>query len=947
MKKLFQRFLATVFAAAALAAGAGGPLSVCPTGSSAPYSPLKYPGAGNVTFNYDLGNLGSRTNAQAAAIVNAALATWTNVTTATVTLARGSNLPVDVTTANYATYLGNSTFGDGINPVVYDTDGSITDLMLGVGANANVLGFAGSAYGYSPCQYVEGRAVINGKIGVSDATMTTVLTHELGHFIGLDHTQLDGAQGLATANYPLMYPIAYRTNAGLHEDDVAAITALYPDATVNSTYGTLTGTFVTAGGVPVGGANIWAQNTTTGALFSVVSDTMAQGNGSFRLLLTPGTYTLHAEAIATEFTGGSGVGPYSNDLSDASFQPPLYSGANGSGTALAVNMTSQFTMTAGCNASLTFRIDGSSVTGASCATPSAMTSPANGSTLAGSSVTFTWNAGTGGTITERLLMVGTTLGGSDVYSGYQGSGLSRLVTGIPTNGATIYVRLMSYMGGAWVTRDYTYTAATITTPTPSAITTPPPGSTLPGATVTFGWTAGNMVTARTVSIGSTLGGSQYYGPTSQGTALSLTVSNMPTNGSTVYVRLTQTVNGVSQSTDYTYTSVLLATASAITSPTPGTVLGGSSATFQWSAGVGVTERYFSVGTTAGGSDIYGGYQGAGLSRAVTGIPTDGRTIFVRLSSWVGSGWSTANYTYTASGSGAPPPCTVSAMSALNSPSAGSTLAGSSATFGWSAGCNVTERYLSVGSTAGASDIYGGYQGAGLSRAVSGIPTDGRTIYVTLSSWVGSGWLASSATYTAFGTGSVPKTPTRSMLTSPASGSTLPGASVTFQWDAGSGVTERFLAIGSSAGASDIFGAYKGASLSQTVNTMPTDGRTIYVTLSSWLGSGWQTSTATYTAATTAGPPPASPSSVITSPAPGSTLGTSATFQWTAGTGVTERYFMVGTTLGGTEIYGGYQGAGLSRAVSGLPTGSRTVYVRLMSYIGGTWVINTSPYTSAP
>jgi hypothetical protein len=102
------------------------------------------------------------------------------------------------------------------------------------------------------------------------------------------------------------------------------------------------------------------------------------------------------------------------------------------------------------------------------------------------------------------------------------------------------------------------------------------------------------------------------------------------------------------------------------------------------------------------------------------------------------------------------------------------------------------------------------------------------------------------------------------------------------------------------------------------------------------------------AASGGGGPPASPASDITSPAPSSTLaGTSVTFNWTAGTGVAERYLMVGTTSGGSNIYAGYQGAALSHLVSGLPTGGVTVYVRLMSYISGMWVINNYTYTSAP
>ncbi|MBK8571014.1 MAG: matrixin family metalloprotease [Nitrosomonadales bacterium] len=89
---------------------------------------------------------------------------------------------------------------------------------------------------------------------MNDTTMKVVLAHEVGHLIGLDHTQLDNSQGLVTSypsNYPLMYPIAYRNYASLHEDDIAAVSALYPDATLNSGYGQLTGSFVQVNGTPI------------------------------------------------------------------------------------------------------------------------------------------------------------------------------------------------------------------------------------------------------------------------------------------------------------------------------------------------------------------------------------------------------------------------------------------------------------------------------------------------------------------------------------------------------------------------------------------------------------------------------------------------------------------------------------------------------------------------
>jgi hypothetical protein len=81
----------------------------------------------------------------------------------------------------------------------------------------------------------------------------------------------------------------------------------------------------------------------------------------------------------------------------------------------------------------------------------------NGSTLSGSGITFTWSAGIGAA--AYWLDVGTAPGGFDLFS--QGTGLatSQSVSGIPTNGSTIYVRLWTVVGGVWQFNDYTYKGA--------------------------------------------------------------------------------------------------------------------------------------------------------------------------------------------------------------------------------------------------------------------------------------------------------------------------------------------------------------------------------------------------------------------------------------------------------------------------------------------------------
>ena len=844
---MLRAAFAALLALAATLANAGGPLGVCNN------APLKYQGAGSVALNYDQitgTTIGSRTKAQADAIVTNAVSLWTNVPTATVTLSRGADLPVDVTTANYNSYLGQ--FTDGLNPVIYDADGSLTDLLLGAGAHNSVLGFAGSAsYGPPTCRYAEGQAVINFGLSVSDATLSIVMAHEIGHLIGMDHTQLDSAQGLSTSNYPLMYPIAYRSTVSLHEDDAAAVSALYPDTTVSSTYGTISGTLTRADGVtPVLGANIWAKENSTGHVFSVVSDYLEQGTGYFSLLLPPGTYTLHVEAIHSSFNGGSSVGPYSDAPTDPSFQAPLYSGS----TPMApVTFATQVPVAAGCSGTIAMRLDGTGTVagncGASAANPASMTSPTPGSTLSGSSTTFTWNAAPGAALYQ--VFVGNSVGAFDLgYFPVAGTtATSTTVTGLPTDGRTLYVRLNSSIGGTWYSRDYTYTAASPPPPTPATMASPLQGTRLPGSTVTFQWNAGVGATLYQVFVGTSAGAYDLgYYPAAGTTATSTTVTGLPTDGRTLYVRLYSAIGGTWYFRDYTYIAASSSPPPApavITSPANGSTLSGSSTTFTWSAASGATLYQVWVGNTLGAYDL--GYFPAtgttGTSTTVTGLPTDGRTLHVRLYSNIGGTYYFNDYTYTASGGSVTP-----TPAAITSPANGGTLPGSSVTFSWNAAAGATLYQVWVGNTVGAYDI--GYFPAagttGTSTTVSGLPTDGRTLYVRLYSNIGGTYYYRDFTYKAAGSGGAPP-PAAATMASPVNGSTLSGSSATFSWNAAAGASLYQVWVGNSVGAYDVgyYPASGTTATSTTVTGLPTDGRMLYVRLYTAIGGVWYFSDSAY------------------------------------------------------------------------------------------------------
>jgi len=318
---------------------AGGPLVLS---GSAGTTPVTYQNP-NITLNVESGNLGTLlNNTDANTLVLQALALWNNVSSSDINLIIDQEQlnNVDINLGNFETYLPNTSgtvfnANDNLNPVVYDSTGEIIDAFFYQGASNDTIGFAASIITVGNSYFDEGYAVINGKdLGLSNTTFKLLIAHEIGHFFGLDHSQanidnqeaISGTSILCKTNiqsaYPLMYPFICRNEESLHQDDISALSALYPDASAANDFGTLQGQFVDTAGNAILGANIWAENTTTGTTISVVSDYLAQGTGFYKLNLPPGNYTLHANSINTLFNSGSGIGPYANDINDRSFTSP-------------------------------------------------------------------------------------------------------------------------------------------------------------------------------------------------------------------------------------------------------------------------------------------------------------------------------------------------------------------------------------------------------------------------------------------------------------------------------------------------------------------------------------------------------------------------------------------------------------------------------------------------
>jgi hypothetical protein len=136
----------------------------------------------------------------------------------------------------------------------------------------------------------------------------------------------------------------------------------------------------------------------------------------------------------------------------------------------------------------------------------AITSPAPSTTLTGSSVTFTWTAGAGAT--AYRIDAGSTPGGNQYFQSTNlGNVLTTTVSGLPTNGSTVYVTLYSLVNGQWLYNQYIYTAYSLVaqTTTYGGVGSEPIALTFDGTNIWVANEGSNNVTKMLAANGSVVG----------------------------------------------------------------------------------------------------------------------------------------------------------------------------------------------------------------------------------------------------------------------------------------------------------------------------------------------------------------------------------------------------------------------------------------------------------
>jgi len=143
------------------------------------------------------------------------------------------------------------------------------------------------------------RFVSSGGSGTS-INLKDVAVHEIGHFLGLDHSPLKGAALVRPTMNPFYSADGPGQSSSLEADDRTGLSVLYPTAEFLAATGSISGRVRNAEKQPLFGVHISAENLATGAFYSTLSGAYpeAESRGHYTLRGLPqGSYRIAIESI--------------------------------------------------------------------------------------------------------------------------------------------------------------------------------------------------------------------------------------------------------------------------------------------------------------------------------------------------------------------------------------------------------------------------------------------------------------------------------------------------------------------------------------------------------------------------------------------------------------------------------------------------------------------------
>ena len=253
----------------------------------------------DVTFSTSLMNPGAsiKPGSDVVGAARRALSRWSNI----------ANLNFNVSWST-ATSVSPNDSGDGINLItvadtpdnlVFNADSTTGRTRVFFDPETGAIQEADISINPKP-RSAEGADVqfsTDGSAGTYDLEAT--FTHEFGHFLGLDHSNVLASTMQSRQAFNGTYGLPALTERTLSEDDRQRVRSLYGSKQKSGRIeGRLFATSNSSSLVPLNAANVWAENLLTGR---VVASDISSDDGSYILPeLSPGKYRVFAGPISDE-----------------------------------------------------------------------------------------------------------------------------------------------------------------------------------------------------------------------------------------------------------------------------------------------------------------------------------------------------------------------------------------------------------------------------------------------------------------------------------------------------------------------------------------------------------------------------------------------------------------------------------------------------------------------
>lgn len=535
--------------------------------------------------------------------------------------------------------------------------------------------------------------------------------------------------------------------------------------------------------------------------------------------------------------------------------------------------------------------------------PAMITSPGNGTILNDGPIQFTWNAVPHAA--AYYLYVGSTPGAKDIIDSGE---LNQLQLSHTLSSGVYYANIYTEIDQVW------YGSASVSFSVHGALLAfPADGAVDIDPVVKFSWAPVSGASAYSLAVGTSPGDNDAL-TTGSITATSVQVNSPLQPNSTYYVQL-----GTMGASGWTYSNSSFTTGTGIAhllSPRDGATNVDPLSKLNWNAISDAQAYSVWVGSGLGLKDVYAGGEIVATSLTVSGLQPQTR-YFVRLWTKKNSNWYSADSSFTTS----------NGISHMVYPADKATNIDPSLPFKWSTDPLALAYRLTVGTLAGAADLYDSGEILSTSLSLSLFREPG-TYYVRLFTKRTDGWHFVDSSF-ALGEDFIAH-----LLTPANEGVADPFAS--FTWTPVPNVTSYFLYVGTTVGTMDVFGSGETTATSVFVPNLNT-GSKYFARLFTFRGGVWYYDDSTFVV----GKGPA----VLSNPAGGSTISPLDSFSWPAPDGGADAYQLtIGTSPSARDVFDSGQIQSTSIRPMGLDFG-KTYYATLYTLKAGIWLSTSSIFNT--